>query len=421
MTPDFRTLFESIPGLYLVLTPDLLIVAASDAYLHATMTKREEITGRHLFEVFPDDPGDPTATGVANLRASLDRVLRSGAPDTMAVQKYDIRRPAEEGGGFEERYWSPVNSPVFDASRRITHIIHRVEDVTEYVRLQQQNTERGRMTEELRERGERMEAEILRRGAELQQKNRELEEAGRAKDQFLSSMSHELRSPLHTMIGFSELLAEETQGPLNEKQKRFLAYMQRDSLHLLALINDILDISRIEADKLELKKEPVGVKEAVAEAVGSIESRCLGKSIALEAEAVEDAVVDADRVRLKQILYNLLSNAVKFTPAGGRVTVAAARRGDMVEISVEDTGIGIPPEEQKRVFDRFYQVQKTGASAAEGTGLGLAITRRLVEQHGGEIRLRSEPGVGSRFAFTIPVARSGWAREGPGRAGEEPE
>jgi PAS domain-containing protein len=128
--PDFQALFESAPGLYLVLKPDLTIVAVSDACLRATMTTREAILGRGIFEVFPDDPADATAAGVHNLRASLQRALQSGTPDTMPVQKYDIRRPAAEGGAFEERYWSPVNSPVFDSRNRIRYIIHRVEDVT---------------------------------------------------------------------------------------------------------------------------------------------------------------------------------------------------------------------------------------------------------------------------------------------------
>jgi len=135
--PDFRVLFESVPGFYLVLLPDpsFRIVAVSDGYLSATMTKREEILGRGLFDVFPDNPSDPNADGVRNLRASLERVLQRGVPDTMAVQKYDIRRPESEGGGFEERYWSPVNSPVLDEGKKCVYIIHRVEDVTEFVRL----------------------------------------------------------------------------------------------------------------------------------------------------------------------------------------------------------------------------------------------------------------------------------------------
>lgn len=135
--PDFKALFESSPGCYLVLAPDLTIVAANDAYLRATMTQRETILGRRLFDVFPDNPDDPGATGVRNLSASLEPVLRDGVSDTMAVQKYDIRRPESEGDGFEERYWRPVNSPVFGPDGEITYIIHRVEDVTEFVRLKQ--------------------------------------------------------------------------------------------------------------------------------------------------------------------------------------------------------------------------------------------------------------------------------------------
>src|SRR5215216_3942365 len=132
-TPDFRALFESAPGLYLVLTPDFTIVAASDAYLDATMTMRHSIVGRNIFEVFPDNPADPEATGTRNLRASLTRVLQHRRPDTMAVQRYDIRRPDPEGGAFEERYWSPVNSAVVRGDV-VAYIIHRVEDVTEFVR-----------------------------------------------------------------------------------------------------------------------------------------------------------------------------------------------------------------------------------------------------------------------------------------------
>lgn len=149
--PDFRALFESAPGLYLVLAPDLTIVAVSDAYLRATMTRRDEIVGRALFEVFPDNPDDPTATGTRNLRASLDRVRASRVPDAMEIQKYDIRRPDSEGGGFEERFWSPLNSPVTNAAGEIAYIIHRVEDATEFVRVQRYSTEQERRTRQSEE------------------------------------------------------------------------------------------------------------------------------------------------------------------------------------------------------------------------------------------------------------------------------
>src|SRR5262245_19882285 len=147
---DFRALFENAPGLYLVLSPDLTIVAVSEAYLRATMTRRQDILGRGLFDVFPDNPDDPEATGTRNLRKSLDEVLRTRKPSTMAVQKYDIRRPESEGGGFEERYWSPLNSPVLDAQGRVTRIIHRVEDVTDFVRLKTVQAEQDRQSHELR-------------------------------------------------------------------------------------------------------------------------------------------------------------------------------------------------------------------------------------------------------------------------------
>ena len=175
--PDFRTLFESAPGAYLVLTPDLTIVAASDAYLRATMTRRGDILGRGIFEVFPDNPDDPAATGVRNLRESFDRVIRTRQPDAMAVQKYDIRRPESEGDGFEERFWSPVNSPVLTPEGEVAHIIHRVEDVTDFVRLRERWRERDRLSDELRVRADRMESEVYLRSRELDDANRRLRAA----------------------------------------------------------------------------------------------------------------------------------------------------------------------------------------------------------------------------------------------------
>lgn len=172
--PDFKQLFESAPGSYLVLDPGLTIVAVSEAYLAATMTKRDEIVGRGLFDVFPDNVDDAEATGVSNLQASLDRVRRDAKPDTMAVQKYDIRRPESEGGGFEVRYWSPVNTPVFLEDGSLSCIIHRVEDVTGFVRLKQIEADQNRLTTELRVQSAQMEADIIRRSEELQEANRKL-------------------------------------------------------------------------------------------------------------------------------------------------------------------------------------------------------------------------------------------------------
>ena len=247
---DFRSLFELVPGLYLVLDPELRIVAATDAYLEATMTRREEVMGRGIFDVFPDNPGDPDATGVRNLSASLDRVRAKRVPDTMAVQKYDIQRPAQEGGGFEERYWSPKNTPVLDEAGRLAYVIHRVQDVTEFVRLAELDTEQ--------------EAEIFLRGQELQKLNTQLQDADQAKNEFLSRMSHELRTPLAAIMGFSELLE---MADLDERKHEWAATIQKAGRHLLQLVDEVLDISRIEAGQISLSLEPVAVAPLLREAL----------------------------------------------------------------------------------------------------------------------------------------------------------
>ena len=230
-----------------------------------------------------------------------------------------------------------------------------------------------------------------------------MERANRLKSEFLASMSHELRTPLHTIIGFSELLGEQLEGPLNDKQKRFVEHIHRDSLHLLELINDILDLSKIEAGRLELRPETFEIGMAIEEVLQSIRRLAEVKGLALDTSIAVDTALYADRVRFKQILLNLLSNAVKFTPEGGRVRVDASIRDGSFEISVTDTGIGIPAVEHQTVFDKFYQVGNTTKGVREGTGLGLAITRHLVEEHGGRIWVESEVGKGSRFTFTVPI------------------
>ncbi len=228
------------------------------------------------------------------------------------------------------------------------------------------------------------------------------ESASRAKSEFLASMSHELRSPLHTIIGFSELLAEGMEGPLNEKQQRFVQHIQRDSQHLLTLINDILDLSKIEAGRLEVHTEVVGLGGLIDEAVAGILPQAEAKGISVKSRTDGQLEAWADRVRAHQVLLNLLSNAVKFTPAGGRITVEAVRMGPRVGIRVTDTGIGVKKEHHESIFEVFYQVSATTKGVREGTGLGLAICRRLVEHMGGRIWVESEEGQGSRFTFTLP-------------------
>ncbi|MGA7591012.1 MAG: response regulator, partial [Candidatus Sulfotelmatobacter sp.] len=260
-------------------------------------------------------------------------------------------------------------------------------------------TQRKRDEEEKRKVTEKLAAS----NRELELRNREVERATRMKSKFLASMSHELRTPLNAIVGFSDLLAEGTAGILNDKQKRFVNHIKQGSAHLLQLINDILDLSKIEAGQLELHSEEFLVEDALPEVLSTIAPLAMAKGIRVEQKMETNSLVKADRVRFKQILYNLLSNAVKFTPNGGEINIACIDDRDFVSVSVTDTGIGIRPEDQKLVFEEFRQVEGTPDTAHQGTGLGLAITKRLVEQQGGRVSLESELGKGSRFTFTIPA------------------
>lgn len=203
---QFRALFESVPGMYLILKPDLTIVGASNAYLHATMTKREEIMGRGLFDVFPDNPNDPGADGVSNLRSSLERVLKNGSADTMPIQKYDVRNPESELGDFEEKYWSPINSPVFGADGNIEYIIHRVEDVTEFVLQKKRGANPSAETTNLQAQMEKMEAEIFLRGQELKKLNEELEHRVTERTDELRKSLERFRSTLDNMLEGGQII-----------------------------------------------------------------------------------------------------------------------------------------------------------------------------------------------------------------------
>jgi PAS domain S-box-containing protein len=249
---------------------------------------------------------------------------------------------------------------------------------------------------------EKFMATLEKANCELELRNREVERATSMKSKFLASMSHELRTPLNAIVGFSDLLSDETPGPLNPKQKRFVTHIKQGSAHLLQLINDILDLSKIEAGLLELHCEDFQVKEALPEVLSTIRPLAMAKNIQIDEEWECDPAIYADRIRFKQILYNLLSNAVKFTPKDGRISVACRKEGNLVGISVTDSGVGIRPEDHAMVFEEFRQIESGSAAARQGTGLGLAITRRLVEQQGGNISLQSELGKGSCFSFTLP-------------------
>ncbi|MBI5568797.1 MAG: hypothetical protein HY914_02530 [Desulfomonile tiedjei] len=234
----------------------------------------------------------------------------------------------------------------------------------------------------------------------------EAEAANMAKGQFLAMMSHEIRTPLNAVIGFSEMMQDGLTGPLNDQQMEFVGYVVEGGRHLLRLLDDILDLSSIDAGRLSLQTSDVHVPAVLYACVSMIKERALRHRLCVEVQIgqdLADARVSADEVRLKQILINLLSNATKFTPDGGKIELEARRDGDDLVISLRDSGIGLLPEDQHRIFEAFEQVQSSYSRPYGGTGLGLALTRKLVESHGGRIWAESAgPGMGSTFHFTIP-------------------
>ncbi len=217
-------------------------------------------------------------------------------------------------------------------------------------------------------------------------------------------MSHELRTPLNAIVGFSQVLKQKLFGQVNVKQDEYLDDILTSADHLLALINDILDLSKVEAGQVELERGLFSLREALERGLVMVRERATKNGVQLELELDPSVdLVEGDERRIRQVVFNLLSNAVKFTPSGGRVDVSTAKENGEVRIAVRDTGPGISPDDQARIFEEFQQARDTNGERPEGTGLGLALSRSLVELHGGRIWVDSEPGEGSTFTFTLPV------------------
>jgi signal transduction histidine kinase len=410
--PDFQALFEAAPGLYLVLTPDLRIVAASNAYLQATMTTHDAIVGRGLFEVFPDNPNDPAADGVRNLHASLRRVLQTRAGDAMAVQKYDVRRP--ESGEFEERYWSPFNAPVLDAHGDIAYIIHRVEDVTElYRRIEALMTRAGHellggaalapvqsfAPEEMLDRIEQLIVGHRRLEEQLLQ-SQKMEAVGR----LAGGVAHDFNNLLTVITGYAALLRD-TVGSEGASE---LEEIQKAALRAAAMTHKLLAFSR----KQVLQPRIIS-PNTVVKGMEELLRRLIGEDILLVSIFGNTGNIKADPHQIEQVIMNLAVNARDAMPGGGRLVIETRnihlasdlqtlRPGAYVLLSVSDNGHGMDADTAARIFEPFFTTKELG----KGTGLGLSTVFGIVEQSGGLVTVESAPGAGATFRVYLPIDTS---------------
>jgi PAS domain S-box-containing protein len=368
----FRELIENAPDAILQVEPSGLIVVANHTAELMFGYTREELLGENVDILVPSMArADHVKHRASFARSPKVRPMGSGM-ELSALRKDGIEVPVEIS----------LSPSYQDGVVNVTAVIRDV-------------SERRQAEAQMRS----LQANYM---AELEARQKEAERLNGLKSEFVASMSHELRTPLHTIIGFAELLGEEAEGPLNEKQKRFLQYIQEDSQHLLGLINDVLDLSKIEAGAIPLRIEQISLAEAISDAVNAIRPRAAMKSLTLENRNIYPGLIAVDPMRLKEVFYNLLGNAVKFTPEGGNIALETQEHGKFVRITVSDSGIGIPADQLEQIFEKFYQVGYATSGVREGTGLGLAICKRLIEMHDGSIWIESEPGNGSRFHFTVP-------------------
>lgn len=443
---DFRTIFEAVPGLYLILDPNLDIVAVSNAYLAATLTQRDAILGRNIFDVFPDNPDDLQADGVGNLRASLLRVLHNRMADSMAVQKYDVRRPEDEGGGYEEKYWSPINTPVLDAAGDVAWIIHRVEDVTALIHLSQQDSRKDQETRSLRQVAERMEAEIVRSTQELlasnqalrhseerlqqlnatleqrvlertQQLEAEIHERQRAQEALLErnkleaigrltgAVAHDFNNLLTIILGNAELVERFV---ANEDGAAMVEAIEHAAVSGARLTRQLLAFTRQQALRPEIIKLS-GHADIWREFLG----RVLGGDMRIHIDLPEDLwPVECDFDELELALINLCVNARDAMPDGGMVHIDASnvtraadadgQRADYVALNVRDTGTGIAADILERVFQPFFTTKDVG----KGSGLGLHQVQGFAAQAGGFAGIESALGQGTTVTLHLPRAKA---------------
>ncbi len=376
----WRGLVNASPESVFLTDPAGIVLAANDTTAQRLGKSVHEIIGTNVINLLPPEVAD-------RRRVYVNQVIARDTP----FRFEDIRN-----GRNLDNYIHPI----CDDDGKLTQIAFFGNDITE----------RKRAEKELSSLNAELEQRVAERTAQLETSRNEAEKANRAKSEFLANMSHELRTPLNAINGFSEVLLEKYYGDLNEKQNEYVQDILESGNHLLSLINDILDLSKVEAGKEVLELSQLNLQSLLENSMVMIKEKSMKHNIALEIEIPSDLMnfqIIADQRKIKQVMYNLLSNAAKFTPDGGKISIEALRQKNIIQVSVSDTGIGLSKEEQGKVFDEFYQVRNEQEAKSQGTGLGLSLVKKYIEMHGGRILVESKgSGKGSKFSFTLPIKKN---------------
>ena len=378
-TVDFRLLFNKSSALAFVLDPDLFIVAVTDNYLRATLTRREELVGHHLFDVFPDNTEVPSSAG--NMRGSLDRVLRERRPDPMGIQKLYL---TGADGSVEERYWKPINTPITGPDGQVRYIIHGVEDVTD-ANSAAASAQIAAVNRRLHNANE-----------ELAMRTAQLNDALQTMESFTYSIAHDLRAPLRALVSFSTLLREECADTVNERATDYLRRIADAASRMDKLISDLLVYGRL--THVEPTALPISLDDAVSSVIRDLRSDLEARGAQVEVKGPLPAVMGS-AVLLNHVLANLVDNALKFTPSDRkpRIAIAAAHTGEHVRLEISDNGIGIAPAYYGQIFDLFVRLHRS--SDYSGTGVGLALVKKAMERMMGKVSVASKPGEGSCFSL----------------------
>ncbi|VXB10000.1 Histidine kinase [Burkholderia sp. 8Y] len=429
----YRIVFRLLPSPCLLLSPGdgYTILDANDAFLRETLSDRPDLIGRPVFDAFPDNPADQKTQATKILGESLDRVIRLRRTDAMALQRYDVPDRSSDAGRFIVRYWSPINIPLLNVDGSVAFIIHRVENVTDFVAEVHQRTPAQHEEEKRGMRYVETESELIRRSRQLSNSNQELrrlsEEAfalaarlkdeSIRKDEFLAMLGHELRNPLAGLASAFQLI--DLSDAAKDMHEEMGSLINRQIATLTRLVDDLLDASRVSRGAIRLHRELIDLRMVIETAAYSVRREFESKAHSLVIDlAPGEYAMNGDATRLQQVVANLLSNAVKFTDRGGNIrmrlfasTVGAERRA---VFTIEDNGRGIPPRYLESIFDLFAQVNTTLDRAEGGLGIGLNLARRLVELHGGTLVARSEgEGKGSQFIVELPLPIAAAERPAP--------